>query len=235
MKRFAMGLAAVTLVAGAAQADDSYPYSVFLHFTQPSFAGCDETVGGFMQDALLNCGVIDTGASDYGSFSPNFLWILVGNVPDGTGPGAPGGIGGLQFGIEYDATVALGGGFSLCTGGSAIPQDDLQGSWPQSGTGNAVTWGGGCGLVTDNEDGVTTVGFIPIAPGSSGIFSIIGDPRIDGIVEAADCDTNPTRVCTQALGSADATVGGTGGESTCGIKCATPVAETTWGSLKSMY
>lgn len=228
MKRFAMGLATVVIAAGAAQGNEAYPYSINTHFSFPSYSGCAEAA---VADGALNCGIIDTDANDYGPGQPNFVWILVGNVPPGTGPGADGGIGGIQFGMDHSIQILS---WALCTGGSEIPQDDLQGTWPASGTGNAITWGGGCKLVTDNDEGLTRVGYLTVAPGA-GQVAIAGDPRIGGQAQAAECNTNSIRICTQALGAGDAVVGGGGGRSTCGYKCTVPTETTSWGSLKSIY
>jgi hypothetical protein len=232
MKRIAMGVvAAAAIFVNPAMAGSEFPYTLGMHFLPPSYVGCNEPAAA---DAALNCTTLDPNAIDVGAFAPNFLWLVVTGVPAGTGAGAPGGIGGIQFGIEYDPTVVLGGPFTLCTGGSAIPQDDLDGTWPASGTGNALTFGGGCKLVTDNPDGVTKLGFIPINPGSSGLIRFIEDPRI-GEAQAAGCDASIARICRQSMGIGDVTIGGGRGENKCGFLCPVPVQDASWGSIKSIY
>ena len=63
-----------------------------------------------------------------------FAVFVVGGVRPGTGYGEPGGVGGIQFGIEYDAPLVVQS-WNNCTGGNEIPSDD----WPSSGSGNAIT------------------------------------------------------------------------------------------------
>ncbi len=224
---------AALLVPVVAKADPGAidKYTIDVHFQPPSYLGCTE---GAVADAALNCDVLNPVAIDVGEFTPNFAWLIAGSIPEGTGPGAEGGIGGLQFGLEYPETVFLGGGFTLCTGGSEIPQDDLDGTWPESGTGNAVTWAGGCYLVTDNPDGVTKIGFIPINPGSTGFLFVRGDPRI-GEAQAAGCDAITFRICRQLLGCGQTEPGGPPGEIRCGGFCAIPIVESSWGQIKSAY
>ncbi len=130
--------------------------------------------------------------------TPIFTWILVGGVPDVDGE--HGGIGGLQFGIQYEPTVEVWV-WTLCTGGSEIPQDDVDGVWPESGTGNAVTWYDGCYTVTENYDGLTRVGFFTMYPGSHGGIRIMNDPRI-GQGEALDCAGHEIRLCRSLYGKA---------------------------------
>ena len=231
MKRIAMGVVAAATIFAIPAGAQPYPYNLDMHFQPPSYLGCTE---GTVADAVLNCGIINPNAIDVGAFAPNFIWMIISGVPDGSGPGAPGGIGGLQFGIEYDASVVLGGSFTLCTGGSEIPQNDAGGTWPASGTGNAVTWSGGCYLVTDNPDGATKIGFLPIAPGSVGLIRFIEDPRI-GQAQAAGCDAAISRICRQSMGIGDCTIPSGAGEAKCGFLCPVPVQEASWGSIKSIY
>ncbi len=71
-------------------------------------------------------------------FDPWYPQIVFVHVVASRSPDFDEGIGGLQFGIEYENVEIQGWG--LCTGGSEIPEA----GWPRSGTGNAVTWPGGC-------------------------------------------------------------------------------------------
>jgi len=221
-------LVAVATAAPAVGGDvDSY--SLIYHMAAPSFSGCNDPA---VADAALSCSAIDPDANDY-SGQPNFMWVLVGAVPEGVGPGAPGGIGGVQFGIAYDFDVAPSG-WTLCSGGSEIQQDNLEGTWPESGTGNAITFGGGCKLVTENSDGVTRVGFFNVTA-TTGTAWFVPDPRT-GVAEAADCDTSPTILCKALYSStADAVIDGGGGFSACGISCTNPTRTSTWGDLKGLY
>jgi hypothetical protein len=229
-----MGLAAVAIAAGVAQAGDAeFPYTINTFFTGPNYTGC--TGEPLVMDANLSCDALQTSAVDMPG-APIFLWLIVGGVPDGIGGGAPGGIGGIQFGMSHDLSSPPS--WTLCTGGAQIPQDDPVGGmqWPSTPvSGNAITWGGGCYLVQENEDGMTKIGWLTINPGATGVVTLTGDPRIDGVALAADCAATESRICAQSLGRGDASVDGTEGLNTCGFLCAVPVAETSWGSLKSLY
>jgi hypothetical protein len=231
MKRLVLGLSASALFAVPALAQ--FPYTLDFHFQPPSYSGCAEPTVG---DALLECDTFDTNYNDFGDFTPNFAWAIVANVPARTG--STGGIGGIQFGIQYTAGTSLT--WTLCTGGSQVPQSDALGTWPASGTGNAITWGGGCKEVTANEDGATIVGFFAINPrpvGVDGTIAFIEDPRT-GRAEAADCFATTIRICRQSLGVGSTRRSGTGsgGVKQCGDPiCPTPISETTWGSIKATY
>jgi hypothetical protein len=79
---------------------------------------------------------------------------------------------GVQFGVAYDTTVAVGS-WTLCTGGLEIAEP----GWPDSGTGFAATWPGihhGVG-----SHGLHVVGFFQIEPGSTGQVRVTMDQRID--------------------------------------------------------
>lgn len=219
-------VAALLLVPGPVVAgEDPYPYSIDVHFTAASYAGCEESA---VADAALSCDAITSEIDPVGS-ELVFAWIVVGQVPPGTGAGQPGGIAGIQFGIEYDPTLVVQG-WSLCTGGTEIAEE----GWPKSGNGNAMIWEGGCHLVEDNEDGVTRVGFFPLRANGPGQIRVTDDPRV-GIAQAADCETVSTRICRQVLGVGG--VAGASGETTCGYHCfvARPVRPTSWGAIKAQY
>jgi len=138
-------------------------------------------------------------------------------------------------------------GWSMCTGGSEIPED----GWPASGTGNAVTWAGGCYDVTENDDGVTKIGFFVIFPDSRGAMWIVEDPRV-GYALASDCWPNSYLICRELMGSsvmdpvdapcdeyfADNGIGYPESPcNPCGDTCpqGTPINSTTWGGIKSHY
>ena len=250
MMRFATGLvclAAVSLLAGPASAEDfAFPYSISFHMGSPTYSGCAE---GSMADGLLSCGMVNVDGADFGPYTPVFCWFLVGGVPENIGGlGEPGGIGGIQFGIMYEPTVRPSG-WTLCTGGSEIPQNDLDGVWPAAGTGNAMTFGGGCSAVTANVDGMTRLGFMPLTPADTGAMLATEDPRI-GIATASDCVPNSYRVCRQSMGSAVAhPLSAPCDEyfaqhelgypvspcNTCGAKCPVPTLDSSWGLIKSQY
>jgi len=222
-----VAIAALWLVTADARADD-FAYTLTWHFTPPSYSGCGDFI---VSDGAISCEILDPDFNDLGG-QPNFCWAMVGQVPKGTGPGAPGGVGGVQFGIDYDPTVLLSG-WTLCTGGSEIPQDDPEGTWPAPGTGNAVTWSGGCYLVTENDDGLTRIGYLTIDAASSGYLFFGVDPRI-GDAMGAGCDAATRAICGDMMGIADTTIDGEG-ENTCRAKCGVPVASTSWGRIKALY
>ncbi len=241
MKRIATGLAliaAVCFLTVPAQADDTYPYSLMLHTSPPTYSGCGEPT---MADGALNCGMVYTNGRDYGAYTPVFVWVLIGNVPPCTPDG--GGVGGVRFGIEYEPTVLLSG-WAVCAG-AEVPGF----GWPGSGTGNAITWQGGCKCVTANTDGMTKVGFFQCNPGSMGGLWITEDPQV-GYAQAADCAPIGFRICRHLMGScvlhpsndpcdvyfAEQGLGyAVSPCNPCGGKCALPTQESTWGSIKSLY
>lgn len=225
MKRFVTGLLAAAFLASPALATEgTFPYTLNVHLSQPSYSGCAEA---FMADAnFASCANINVNWLDFGAFTPNFAWVMVSNVPADPGTG----VGLVQYGLEYSLSAGVGG-FTLCTGGSAIDQA----GWPASGTGTAVTWGGGC-YFPNNAKGTTKVGFIAINPGSVGTFKLVGDPRLSPQQAiAADCSAIEYRICSQALGQAGIGVGSTAGVNTCDFKCFVPTQEESWGSIKSIY
>ncbi len=237
-------LASTDVVAGGGTRD-LFPYSINVHFTLPSYSGCNEAS---VADAALSCDAIQPSFVDAGG-QPNYAWLLVDGVPDGSGPGAPGGIGGIQFGLDYPATVSVGT-WTGCTGGTEIPEPD----WPASGSGYATQWSGGCRMVTENPDGLTRIGFLVVDAGSDGTLSVACDPRI-GRCDVADCQAAIFSLCpSYEYGVGDTSPGGTDGVVVCGFDgCAdccfdwyfgtidvgdcreVPTERTTWGGLRSLY
>ncbi len=243
MRRITIGLALVAAACASmnpSQADDFYPYSLMLHVTPPSYSGCGEPT---MADAVLNCGMVDPEGKDFGPFTPIFVWVVVGGVPPCEGNA--GGIGGIRFGIQYEPTVLVAG-WAVCAG------SEVQGpGWPGSGTGDAITWQGGCYCVTANTDGMTKVGFFQINPTSAGGMVIVEDPQV-GFAQAADCAPVGFRICRQLMGKCvlspndgpcdlyDHAAHGIGSAAQevcnpCGGKCAVPMRSTSWGSIKTLY
>lgn len=223
------------LAAGAVAASDGdWPTdplpdtTIDVHFTVPSYAGCQEHA---VDDAALACAWLNDTYLDFGQ--PNFAWVMVGAVPDGDEPDIPPGISGLQFGIEYDpGFVLLGDGWTLCNGGSELPEY----GWPKSGYGNAVTWPGDCYEVHANADGLTRVGYFLVRALDEAVMSLVEDPRLDQ-ARVVYCDGMEARVCETSFGEGYSEEG-LGSGTRCGDLCLvgrTPIRETTWGSLKSVY
>lgn len=204
MKRMALCLAALVIPALASGQDLDDQANINVTSTIPSYSGCDDPAFDSLEG---NC--LDTPTDRVAGAA--FIWV----VASRTG-GYGNGIGGAQFGLNHDLAAQ---GWSLCTGGSEIPE----GGWPASGTGNAVTWGGGC-YMSSGEGAV--IGYIAVGDGSVGNAAVIGDPRIGDLAVYADCDTETFEICDNGLGSL--------GEVVC--ECGpTPTAETSWGSIKSLF
>jgi len=212
--------------------EDLPQQSLDVHFTIPSYSQCAEAS---VMDAALSCESLNGTYSDFGFDAPNFAWIIVGRVEPTGGPGSAGGIGGVQFGIEYDPGLvvvsASTGGWALCTGGEELPET----GWPKSGYGNAATWTGGCYEVTDNPDGMTRVGYFPVRAIGPAEMRVVEDPR-RGRAVVIDCDGVEALLCRQLLGTGHTEEGLA--EAGCRHDCIagrTPTRTASWGSLKSLY
>jgi hypothetical protein len=223
-------IVATSIVVGNVRSGEPVgPYALNIWFRQPQYSGC---MGDFHDLSQFDCGSVDSRASDYG-FAGNFAWVLLSGVPPEGTSGDVAGIGGLQFGIDFLATVELGP-WALCTGGAQIPQDDEFGTWPAAGTGIAMTYEGGC-QYPDNPEGFMKVGyFSAVTRESAGEVWFVEDPRIGDII-AADCEINIYGFCEEQLGRGETAFTGNPGYVACGALCAVPVRESTWGQLKSAF
>ncbi len=235
-------LIAVVFPGAVAAGERIFPYGLDVHFTAPSYAMCTDAA---VADAALSCETIQPNYVT--GYEVNLMWILVDGIPDRVG--ADGGIGGIQFGIDYPPGVILMS-WAVCTGGSEIPQGDER-TWPEPFTGNAITWAGGCYEPDGGPDGMTRVGVFVVPQESVGVVRTLCDPRI-GIAQGADCATTVRTICSFFFGEGDTTPGGTAGVHGCGtsdLHCdggpydppedtcypGVPVRATTWGQLKQLY
>jgi len=217
--------------AAFAHARENAPvtYSLDLHFSSGSYSGC----GGGVVTPAFGCSDIETGNDAIAP--PILLSVLLGGVVPHAA-GSFGGIGGVQFGVDYPATVWLGR-WTLCTGGAEIPDT----SWPGAGSGNAITWPEGCMPSVPNPAGLVRVGFFTVDAGSTGIIELTGDPRMDGGAWFYDCEAEGYFVCDALLGSANATIGGSPAALGCGGMCEIvnvpdgQTVSTSWGRIKSLY
>jgi hypothetical protein len=187
-----------------------------------------------IRDEVLPCDALQPWSPDTGGFAPVWAWIVVGGVEDRDEETGRGGIGGIQFGVEYNPGIAVQG-WTLCTGGAEIPEDGPGGAWPASGTGNALTWNEGCYEVTENDDGVTAIGFLSLDAASTGLLRITADPRI-GEAHMVDCGIFTHMICPDLFGTFDSATEGDKGQNPCGETCkSSPVRAVTWGSIKDLY
>jgi len=153
MKRIALCLAAL-IIPAMASADIDRDSNINAYVTAASYSGCDDPA--FDQIDAGDC----AGLGQAAFAGPAFVWVVASREG-----GYGNGIGGLQFGLDH----TLSGGWALCTGGSEIPED----GWPASGTGNAVTWGGGC---YNPAGAAAQVGYVAVGDGAVGPIAIIADP-----------------------------------------------------------
>jgi len=238
-----LGLAVVLLIAAPAGADDiQADYGFVIHTTAAGYGGC-----GTVEDADINeCADID--AVGGGLNDTWFIWVFAFGYKSATRPGGEGedpipwpidaGIGGAQFGIDYHGTVDVGG-WSLCTGGQEIPQNNLEGLWPASGTGNAVTWPDG-GYDSPSTGQFAKIGYFTVNPGSTGQMWITVDPRLaqtwppDGAALFSSDEPLDYEVLEVGF-----SIGDVGGDQpgAADRSCAkdVPIIETSWGQLKSYY
>jgi len=221
-------LLASTVTTSATAGDDVGPYGIDFHISAPSYAGCDARSDDAASCATQNPnGVAASGAM--------WVWVFVSGVPEATpaAAGDPWGIRALSFGLSYES---LGfADWTGCHGGTEDPQDDAEGTWPESGTGLTVTWPDDCHEVTGNDDGLTAVGILTVGTDESGLLDVVTDPRV-GYVRATDCVGTGFRVCDERLGRADVAVGGTGGVVACDETCSlVPTRSGSWSSVKAVF
>jgi len=171
---------------GAPILDPSPCLFMNLTVTPPSYSGCGDPAF----DELDERSCPDLGAEPLAG--PAFVWVMLSERDS-----FPGGIGGIQFGIEHEGVDVSG--WTLCTGGT-----DIAGlGWPGSGSGNAATWVGGC---HDVEGTSTRVGYFTVTSGDAGTIQLTEDPRI-GAATWAECDTRSFTVPAVNLGGGDLSVG----------------------------
>ncbi len=139
--------------------------------------------------------------------------------------GFPNGVGGLQFGIEYDESVRVLG-WSQCSGGAEIPSDD----WPASGSGNALTWRQGC---HEPMGEVAIAGLLVVEAPLDGELRIIADPRV-GMTLWADCSAELAEICP---GNGDTFNLDEPAVPICGDQCddTVPVHEASWSAIKDRF
>jgi len=198
-------------VAASAQPTD-IDANLNVLLTNPSYVGCSDPE--FVQIDERVCSEIASGPIA----GPAFLWLVTSREG-----GYDAGIGGVQLGLTH--TLGSGLAWALCTGGSEIPEP----GWPDSGTGDAATWAGGCYHPAGQ---VARIGYLGLSLGDVGSIAITGDPRI-GEAVYADCLAELFSYCDGNLGRAELAEGTT---PLCGDYCeVVPVHDVSWGAIKSLY
>jgi hypothetical protein len=169
---------------------------------------------------------------------PAFLWVVASR--QGGFSGFPvGSIGAVQFGIEYDAGVAVDA-WHLCTGGVESPSP----SWPGSGSGNAITWSRGCHtppgtsarvgfFVLADAAARGAIGLTPDARTGSALWMDCGSPPLVSPVEFTLCYASQPSWPRGNLGGI--TDLSRGSMPVCGDNCTNPTTQTSWGVIKSLY
>jgi hypothetical protein len=211
MTKWLAVLVALCLPAAVAAQDVDGGANMNLHITAPTYGGCGDFADFDNQNP--NCG--DLGSAAFGGAA--FLWVVASHES-----GYTNGLGGVQFGISYSGVAVSG--WALCTGGSEIPE----GTWPDSGTGNACTWAQGCYNPTGE---VAKVGYLAVGDGASGTVAITFDPRIDD-AQYTDCSSTLISMCAPILADADLA---NGTSPFCTDECLIPIQESSWGMIKSIY
>jgi hypothetical protein len=133
MKRALLGLlvACTTLgLASVALAGENANAGISLHLTKPTAKATQCSSFTFQQNAT---DPFDSKGQPCSNGTAVFdCWIVVCNGSDSVG------IAGAEFGIEYDG--ALGSGVDISSWRSCADLEFPQDDWPQSGSGNLVTW-----------------------------------------------------------------------------------------------
>jgi hypothetical protein len=141
--------------------------------------------------------------------------------------GFAGGFGGVEFGLDYDASSL----FLLWTqcGNLEFPSP----SWPDPGAGNVVVWDTGSNCqTTPGPDGVRAiVGFFYVYAYTDALFRYTERP-VSSKLSVADCTS-----AEYVMGSSDAGAAGFGsweGFNPC-VGAPTLVNHVTWGRIKQLY
>jgi len=219
MKRLALCLLAMAVVPCTAFAQDGPDGEANLnvHVLAADFTGEPCNAAGLVDGQ--DCSNI----SHAGVVGPTFLAVVASNINGWVGDGGVGnGINGIQFGVEH-AGLTIQTWFPCAD--QQVPQNDTDGVWPDSGTGNALAWA----ACQDPGGENITVGIFLVTDGSAGSMSITADPRVGAELAAyTDCDAFTWEIL--GLNGVDL-AGGT--EPGCGP--IVPTQEKSWGEIKALY
>jgi hypothetical protein len=187
------------VVAGAARGDEP---TLSIHLAPASYSGC-----GAVDADTMSCGDLVTSGDNAGS---QFGFVVMSGRS---------GVAGVQFGVEYDAEVSVSG-WTLCTGGLQIPEED----WPDSGTGLAATWDGT--EYPSGPDSLVVVGYFTFEAASTGSATLTPDARI-GEAAFVDEDGYYHSLLAGYLGEVSVD-GGASGAHSCGLVDSTSAAHGGW-------
>jgi len=233
MKRALLGLlvACTTLgLASVALAGENANAAISLHITKPTSKSTQCSSFSFQQNAT---DPFDTKGQPCSNGTGSFdVWIVVCNGSDSVG------IAGAEFGIEYDGAAGSGvdiTGWKACSD-LEFPQDD----WPQSGSGNLVTWAD-CQLtnLVQNPPQARTAyavcGVLSVSVYGQDQLAITPRP-VSGRLKVADCNAVEDDItdAVVARGGIATFCSNRSGYNYCKGKNL-PGQEATWGKLKTMY
>src|SRR5262245_57702970 len=234
MKRALLGLlvACTTLgLASVALAGENANAGISLHITKPTSKATKCSSFTFQGQAL---DPFDTKGQPCSNGSGSFdVWIVICNGSDSVG------LAGAEFGIEYDGASGSGvdiTGWRACSD-LEFPQDD----WPQSGSGNLVTWAD-CQLTnlvtTGGSSGNTAfavAGVFSVAVFGQDQMEITPRP-VSGSLKVADCNAVEDDITGAVVSRGGIATFCTNrqGYNYCKGK-ALPGETKTWGQIKTLY
>ncbi len=221
MKRFlstvVMGSVLAVALAGNASAFDNSQAGIALHVGSVTSKNACSLPG--LKANTIN---YQEPSSSPGRFY--YTYLLVCNASDSTG------IKGVECGIQYQNPTIQVYNWNLC----ATLEFPSTG-WPNSGGGNLVTWNA---CQNTNTEGtrytvIAVAGYFYMGAYGPSTMSVTPRPN-SGFAKVADCSAREddlTLAFPSHLGVAG--FAGQGGYNPCGAP--TPVQNSTWGAIKSLY
>jgi len=233
MKRALLGLllACTTLgFASVALAGENANAGISLHITKPTakITLCQS----FGYQAGATDPFDERGLPCNGGMGSFDVWIVICNGSDSVG------LAGAEFGIEYDG--ALGSGVDVTSWKSCADLEFPQDDWPQSGSGNLVTWAT-CQLtdLVQNPPQAKTAfavcGVLSVNVYGQDQLAITPRP-VSGSLKVADCNAVEDDITNSlvARGGIATFCSNRNGYNYCKGK-KLPGEEATWGKIKTLY